>query len=70
MIETAAALARRRSLWGRSRIAWSLVYEWTVVIKPRTNPKESISTLATGARQLVVQLALEMMWWLSGSYRS
>src|SRR3954453_1217762 len=33
-------------------------------------PTRSLSTLATGARQLVVQDALEMTWWLSGSYTS
>jgi len=32
-----------------------------VVIKPRTIPKLSSSTLATGARQFVVQLAFEMI---------
>ena len=30
-------------------------------------PKVSSSTLATGARQLVVQEALEMMWCFAGS---
>ena len=33
-------------------------------------PKLSSSTLATGARQLVVQDALEMMWCFAGSYFS
>src|SRR5918999_1462949 len=33
-------------------------------------PTASCSTLATGARQLVVHDALEMMWWLSASYVS
>ena len=37
---------------------------------PLTMPKVSWSTLATGARQLVVQLALEMMLCLAGSYLS
>ena len=31
-------------------------------------PKVSLSTLAIGARQLVVQLALETTWCLAGSY--
>src|SRR5262249_47545538 len=53
IIDSAAARARRRSLWGRSRICWSLVYEWIVVISSDTMPKPSCSTLATGARQLV-----------------
>ncbi len=33
-------------------------------------PKESRRTFTTGARQLVVQEALEMMWWDPGSYLS
>ena len=33
-------------------------------------PQRSLSTLATGARPLVVQEALEMMWCLAGSYLS
>src|SRR5919202_2186602 len=33
-------------------------------------PIASCSTLATGARHFVVHDALEMMWWLSGSYTS
>src|SRR5919199_1709429 len=41
-----------------------------VVIRPRSMPIASCSTLATGARQLVVHDALEMTWWLSGSYAS
>ena len=35
-----------------------------MVIRPCSMPKASLSTLATGARQLVVQEALEMMWCL------
>src|SRR6266568_2038523 len=68
IIDTAAARARRRSLWGRSRIFWSLVYECTVVIWPFTMPNRSCSTRATGPRQFVVQEALETTWWLLGSY--
>jgi hypothetical protein len=41
-----------------------------VVINPRSNPKLSSSTFTTGARQLVVQLALETTWWLAASYLS
>ena len=37
-------------------------------MKPASMPKVSLSTLATGARQLVVQEALEMTWCLAGSY--
>ena len=34
---------------------------------PRSIPTVSCKTFATGARQLVVQEAFEMTWWLSGS---
>ena len=37
---------------------------------PLTMPNSLMSTLTTGARQLVVQLALEMMLCLAGSYLS
>ena len=39
-----------------------------MVMNPVSMPKLSLSTLATGARQLVVQEALEMMWCTAGSY--
>ena len=39
-----------------------------VVIKPLRIPKFSSNTLATGARQLVVQDAFEMTWCWRGSY--
>ena len=40
-----------------------------VVIRPSSTPKPSFnSTWTTGARQLVVQLAFEMMLCLAGSY--
>src|SRR3984885_4849821 len=55
-----AERARRRSLWNTFVSTWSLVYEWMVVITPETSPMLSWSTLATGARQLVVQEAFEM----------
>src|SRR6266540_1052352 len=64
----AAARARRRSLCGASASRWSLVYAWTVVITPWRMPIVSCSTFATGARQLVVQEAFEMMWCCSPSY--
>ena len=63
-----AARARLGSLWATSRIRWSLVYEWIVFIRPRRMVNRSCTTLAAGARQLVVQLALLMMWCRSGSY--
>src|SRR5207249_8254902 len=61
IIETAAARARRKSLCGKSIIIWSLVYEWIVVMVPLTILKLSFTTLAMGARQFVVQEALDMM---------
>src|SRR5882757_9633218 len=70
MMFSAAARARRRSLCGKSRMRWSFVYAWTVVIMPLTMPKFSSSTFAIGATQFVVQEALEMMWWLAASYLS
>ena len=63
-----AARARRGSLWATSRIRWSLVYEWIVFIRPRRMMNRSWTTLAAGARQFVVQLALLMIWCWSGSY--
>jgi len=67
IMESAAARARRRSLCGRSRMRWSLVYEWIVVIRPRLMPNVSSSTLATGARQFVVQDAFEITVCFAGS---
>ena len=66
----AAARARRRSSCGRSRIRWSFVYAWIVVMKPRSIRNASWRTLAIGAMQFVVQEAFETMWWVSGSYWS
>ena len=58
----AAARARRRSLCGKSRMTWSFVYAWIVVMKPCSIPNASCSTFAIGATQFVVQEAFEMMW--------
>mmetsp|Transcript_12076 Transcript_12076/g.17487 ORF Transcript_12076/g.17487 Transcript_12076/m.17487 type:complete len:218 (-) Transcript_12076:217-870(-) len=44
---------------GPSTVFWVAVVAWTVVIKPSTMPKLSLMTFARGARQLVVQDALE-----------
>ena len=38
-----------------------------VVIRPRSMVNVSLRTLAIGARQFVVQDALEMMWCVAGS---
>src|SRR5918993_462755 len=39
-------------------------------MSPRSIPNVSWTTLAAGARQFVVQLALLITWWLAGSYLS
>mmetsp|Transcript_78306 Transcript_78306/g.123258 ORF Transcript_78306/g.123258 Transcript_78306/m.123258 type:complete len:239 (+) Transcript_78306:1652-2368(+) len=44
---------------GPSTVSCVAVMAWTVVIKPSTMPKLSLMTFASGARQLVVQDALE-----------
>ncbi len=59
MMFSAAARPRRKSLWSLSRRRWSPVYEWIVVIKPRTIPNSSLMIFTNGARQFVVQLAFE-----------
>ncbi len=59
MIESAAALARLKSLCMRSSVCWSFVYAWTVVMSPLIILKLSLSILATGARQFVVHDAFD-----------
>lgn len=49
---------------GPSTVFWVAVVACTVVIKPSTISKLSWMTLANGARQLVVQEALETTLWL------
>src|SRR5512145_1833920 len=44
-----------------STVFWVAVTAWTVVIRPSAMPHLSCSTLATGARQLVVQDAFDTM---------
>merc|ERR1719312_2088890 len=46
-------------LEGPSTVFWVAVTAWTVVMRPSTIPKLSWMTLAKGAKQLVVQLALD-----------
>src|SRR4030065_245927 len=48
---------------GPSTVFCVAVAACTVVIRPRLMPQLSCRTLATGARQLVVQDAAEMMAW-------
>src|SRR5450830_2054521 len=54
---------RQSLLLGPSTVFWVAVLAWMVVMRPRLMPHLSLSTLATGARQLVVQDALLMMLW-------
>src|SRR5262245_65110176 len=61
---------RQSFLDGPSCVGWVAVAAWTVVIRPSSSPKESWMTLAMGARQLVVQLALEMTLCWAGLYFS
>ena len=54
----------RQSLFdGPSTVFCVAVAACTVVIRPRLMPQLSFSTLATGARQFVVQEAFEMIAW-------
>src|SRR5215469_18295825 len=60
MILLPAARPARQSLFeGPSTVFWVAVMAWTVVIRPSTIPNLSCTTLARGARQPVVQEALE-----------
>ena len=52
---------RQSLLLGPSTVFCVAVVACTVVIRPRLMPHLSFSTLATGARQLVVHEALEMI---------
>src|SRR5699024_8186901 len=54
-IDWPQARARRKSLCELSKLTLSLVYACTVVINPFTIPHSSSITLATGAKQFVVQ---------------
>merc|ERR1712000_325727 len=61
MMFWAAVRPPRQSLAdGPSTVFWVAVYEWMVVMRPSFMPKVPLMTLARGARQLVVQEALEM----------
>ena len=54
---------RQSFLDGPSTVFWVAVAAWTVVMRPRLMPNFSWMTLLSGARQFVVQEALEMMSW-------
>src|SRR5699024_5364666 len=59
MLPVAARPPRQSFREAPSSSFWVGVTEWTVVIRPSTMPKLSFRTLAMGARQLVVQEALD-----------
>lgn len=61
---------RQSFLLGPSCVGCVAVTACTVVIRPSSRPKRSRMTFATGARQFVVQLALEMTVCRAGSYWS
>ncbi|CAL4120201.1 unnamed protein product, partial [Meganyctiphanes norvegica] len=44
---------------GPSTVFWVAVVAWTVVIRPSSKPNSSSRTFTTGARQFVVQEALD-----------
>ena len=59
MLPEAARPPRQSLSEGPSTVFWVAVIECTVDMRPFTMPNFSLSTFATGARQLVVQEALE-----------
>ena len=59
MLPAAARPPLQSFLEGPSTVFWVAVVEWTVVIKPSSIPKLSLITFARGAKQFVVQLALD-----------
>jgi len=72
MMLIAAARPPLQSFWETpSTVFCVAVYEWIVVIRPVSIPKPSLRiTWTTGARQFVVQLALDRTWCFAGSYSS
>src|SRR5580658_8053042 len=69
MLMEAARPPRQSFLDGPSTVFCVAVVAWIVVIKPVSMPNPSlIKTWTSGARQLVVQEALETMWCLCASY--
>ena len=60
MLPAAARPPLQSFLEGPSTVFWVPVVACTVVIKPSTRPNLSFSTLARGAKQFVVQEALEI----------
>mmetsp|Transcript_20376 Transcript_20376/g.51617 ORF Transcript_20376/g.51617 Transcript_20376/m.51617 type:complete len:205 (-) Transcript_20376:297-911(-) len=70
MFWLAARPPRQSFLEGPSTVFWVAVVACTVVIRPSLMPNFLCTTLARGARQLVVQDALDTMKSLEGSYLS
>jgi len=71
MIFAPAALPALQSLPpldGPSTVSWLIVTAWTVVMSPSAMPQLSWTTLATGARQLVVHEALETTFMLEAYF--
>jgi len=52
---------RQSLLEGPSTVFWVAVVAWMVLMRPSTMPNLSLMILAMGARQLVVQEALEIL---------
>src|SRR5690242_5220541 len=61
---------RQSFIDGPSCVGCVAVAACTVVIRPSSRPNASLMTFAMGARQFVVQLALETIRCLAGSYPS
>ncbi|GIL66019.1 hypothetical protein Vafri_19657, partial [Volvox africanus] len=70
MLPLTARPPRQSFFDGPSTVFWVAVVACTVVIRPSLMPNLALITFASGARQLVVHEALEMMWSLAGSYFS
>ena len=61
MLEAAPRPPRQSLAEGPSTVFWVAVVACTVLMRPSAIPNLSLMTLASGARQLVVHEALEMM---------
>merc|ERR1719487_1496903 len=69
MLHAAARPPRQSFMDGPSTVFWVAVYEWIVVMRPVWMPTPSLSrTCTSGARQFVVQDALDTTLWAEASY--
>mmetsp|Transcript_27197 Transcript_27197/g.50951 ORF Transcript_27197/g.50951 Transcript_27197/m.50951 type:complete len:246 (+) Transcript_27197:134-871(+) len=69
MLQAAARPPRQSLAETPSTVFWVAVYAWMVVMRPFSIPMPSFrSTWQIGARQLVVQEALDTTWWVALSY--